>query len=48
MRRLGLKGAKQNEVWAGMPVNVAAKLSSVAGPNQVVVSGPGLRRVRKG
>ena len=38
VRRLGLKGAKQNEVWAGMPVNAAAKLSSVAGPNQVVVS----------
>ena len=38
VRRLGLKGAKQNEVWAGKPVNVAAKLSSVAGPNQVVVS----------
>ena len=38
VRRLGLRGTKQNEVWAGKPVNVAAKLSSVAGPNQVVVS----------
>ena len=27
-----------NEVWAGTPVNMAAKLSSAAGPNQVVVS----------
>ena len=38
VRRLGLKGTRQNEVWAGKPVNIAAKLSSVAGPNQVVVS----------
>ena len=38
VRRLGLRGTKQNEVWAGKPVNVAAKLSSVAGPNQVAVS----------
>ena len=38
VRRLGLRGTKQNEVWAGRPVNVAAKLSSVALPNQVVVS----------
>ncbi len=38
VRRLGLRGAKQNEVWAGRPVNVAAKLSSVAGANEVVVS----------
>lgn len=38
VRRLGLRGTKQNEVWAGMPVNIAAKLSSVAEPNQLVVS----------
>ena len=38
VRRLGLRGTKQNEVWAGRPVNVAAKLSSVAEPNQVVAS----------
>ena len=38
VRRLGLRGTKQNEVWAGKPVNMAAKLSSVAGSNQVVVS----------
>ena len=38
VRRLGLRGTKQNEVWAGKPVNMAAKLSSLAGPNQVVVS----------
>ena len=38
VRRLGLRGTKQNEVWAGMPVNMASKLSSVADSNQVVVS----------
>ena len=38
VRQLGLKGTEQNEVWAGMPVNAAAKLSSVAGPDEVVVS----------
>ena len=38
VRRLGLRGTKMNEVWAGKPVRVAAKLSSVAGRNQVVVS----------
>ena len=38
VRQLGLRGTKQNEVWAGRPVNVAAKLSSVAEPNQVVAS----------
>ena len=46
MRRLGLrstkqkdpKGDQQNEVWAGKPVNMSAKLSSVACSNQVVVS----------
>ena len=27
-----------NEVWAGTPVNMAAKLSSVADPNEVAVS----------
>ena len=53
VRRLGLRGTRMNEVWAGTPVNVAAKLSSVAGRNQVVMSerafdefarGPRLRR----
>ncbi len=38
VRRLGLRGTKQNEVWAGKPVNMAAKLSSEADSNQVVVS----------
>ena len=38
VRRLGLRGASQNEVWAGKPVNMAAKLSSCASDNQLVVS----------
>ena len=38
VRRLGLRGTKQNEVWAGNPVNMAAKLSGQAGPNQIMVS----------
>ena len=38
VRQLGLKGVSQNEVWAGKPVNMASKLSSVAGPNEVMVS----------
>ncbi len=38
VRRLGLRDTEENEVWAGKPVNVAAKLSSVAGPNEIMVS----------
>ena len=38
VRRLGLRGTKQNEVWAGKPVNMAAKLSSHAQSNQLMVS----------
>ena len=38
VRQLGLRGTGMNEVWAGTPVNVAAKLSSVAGPNEIAVS----------
>ena len=38
VRRLGLRGTKQNEVWAGKPVNMAAKLSSLAASNEMVVS----------
>ena len=47
VRRLGLRGAKQNEVWAGKPVNMAAKLSSVACSNQVVVSDRVFSRYQK-
>ena len=38
VRRLGLRGTKLNEVWAGKPVNMAAKLSSLADGNELVVS----------
>lgn len=37
VRRLGLRGEKYNEVWAGKPVNIAAKLSGLAGDNELVV-----------
>ncbi len=39
VRRLGLRGTKQNEVWAGKPVNVAAKLSGLANGDQLLVPG---------
>ena len=38
VRQLGLRGTGMNEVWASTPVNVAAKLSGLAGPNEVVIS----------
>ena len=38
VRRLGLRGAKLNEVWAGKPVSTAAKLSSLARSNHILVS----------
>ena len=38
VRQLGIRGTGMNEVWAGTPVNTAAKLSGAAGPNEVVVS----------
>ena len=38
VRRLGLRGTGENEVWAGTPVNTAAKLSSAALPGHLVVS----------
>lgn len=38
VRRLGLRGAKENEVWAGKPVSMAAGLSSLADDNELLVS----------
>jgi class 3 adenylate cyclase len=38
VKRIGLRGDMQNEVWAGKPVNVAAKLASMASSNQLTVS----------
>ena len=38
VRQLEIRGTGMNEVWAGTPVNTAAKLSGVAGPNEVAVS----------
>jgi len=43
VKRLGLrkvegKTLKQNEVWAGKPVNMASKLASVGRENELIVS----------
>jgi class 3 adenylate cyclase len=43
VRKLGIKRSqgrtdRQNEVWAGKPVNMASKLASVATDNQLIVS----------
>lgn len=38
VKRIGLRGDRQNEVWAGKPVNMAAKLASLAAPDTVLVS----------
>ena len=38
VRQLEIRGTGMNEVWAGTPVNTAAKLSGVAGLNEVAVS----------
>jgi class 3 adenylate cyclase len=38
VKRIGMRGDKQNEVWAGKPVNMAAKLSSLSAPDSVLVS----------
>lgn len=38
VRRLGLRGAKENEVWAGKPVSMSAHLSSLANDDEVLVS----------
>lgn len=44
VRKIGLKRHngrtdRQNEVWAGRPVNMAAKLASISDDNQLLVSG---------
>lgn len=38
VRRLGIRGVKQNEVWVGKPVSMSSKLSSLAGNNELAVS----------
>lgn len=39
LRKSEGKTDKQNEVWAGKPVNMASKLSSLGGENDLIVSG---------
>lgn len=38
VKKIGLRGEMQNEVWAGRPVNIAAKLASRGSDNQLLVS----------
>ncbi len=37
-KKIGLRGDWQNVVWAGKPVNMAAKLSTLAEPQQIAIS----------
>jgi len=38
LKQYGNRSDRQNEVWAGKPVNMAAKLSSLAKANELIVS----------
>lgn len=38
VKRIGLRGDKNNEVWIGKPVNIASKLASLANQNEILVS----------
>ncbi len=38
LKRVGGRTDRQNEVWAGKTVNMASKLASISGHNQIVVS----------
>jgi class 3 adenylate cyclase len=38
LRRVAVKTTKQNEVWAGKPVNMAAKLASLGKANDLIAS----------
>lgn len=38
-KRIGIRGDWHNVVWAGKPVNMAAKLSTLAGAQQIAISG---------
>ncbi len=50
VRKLGLKRVadrtdRQNEVWAGKPVNMASKLASIGGTNELLVSDRYYKRI---
>ena len=47
VRQLEIRGTGMNEVWAGTPVNTVAKLSGVAGLNEVAVSDRGRLREQR-
>lgn len=38
VKRIGLRGELNNEVWVGKPVNIASKLSSIAEAENIIVS----------
>lgn len=38
VKRIGLRGEKNNEVWVGKPVNIASKLASLAPENFIYAS----------
>lgn len=38
VKRIGLRGELNNEVWVGKPVNIASKLSSLAEAKSIIVS----------
>lgn len=38
LKRIGQRGDWQNEVWAGKPVSMAAKLASMAGADEILTS----------
>lgn len=38
VKRIGLKGENNNEVWLGIPVNTASKLLSLAGRNEIAIT----------
>jgi class 3 adenylate cyclase len=46
LKRYGGRTDRQNEVWAGKPVNMAAKLASLAGVNELLVSDRFFSQVR--
>ena len=50
VRKIGLKkhsgrSDRQNEVWAGRPVNMASKLSSISGDNEILASDRYLKKL---
>src|SRR5437588_697847 len=47
LKMVGERTDRQNEVWAGKPVNMAAKLASIADDNEMLVSDRFFRSLKK-